>query len=232
MKRKVSKEEWIAEVINSVKENAGKVRTKAKSPYFALCYRGTYRTLMKNLGFSEKKAKFIEKAHKEKYKVYYDYVEDKLEKAKEIGYVQLAFGLRLRTPLLSDNNAPEHKVEKEIRSAGNALFQSYSLLTTRAFSRFMRRVWNHPEYATQILPVVTIYDSIYLDIPNDIECLYWVNENLIECMKMMDGCEELVHSDIALGADLEVLYQSFNTKVAIPNNTSIEDIINILEEEI
>jgi DNA polymerase-1 len=228
MKKKVTKEEWLASVINNIKEEKGKVRQMAKSPFFALNYKGTYRTLMKNLGFTEKKAKFIEKSHKELYKVYYSHVDNRLNKAKTDGYVTLAFGLRLRTPLLTDKDAPEYKKEQENRSAGNAMFQSYGLITLRSFARFMERVWNHKEYYYQILPVVTIYDSIYLDVPNDIDCLHWVNENLIECMKSMDGCEELEHPKIALGADLEVLFPSWAHKYSIPNKASKEEILDIL----
>ena len=230
MKRKVSKEEWIASVINNIKKDKGSVRQGAKSPYFLLNYKGCYIGLMNQFGFSEKKSKFIENSHKKLYKGYYKYVDSQLDQAKIDGYVTLAFGLKLRTPYIADPKAPKFKVEQERRSAGNALFQSYGMMTLRAFSRFMDRVWNHKEYRTQVFPVVTIYDSLYIDIPNDIDCLHWCNENLIECMKLMDGCPELVHPEISLGADLEVLYPSWNDKKTIPNNASKELILDLLNQ--
>jgi len=49
-------------------------------------------------------------------------------------------------------------------------------------------------------------------------------------MKLMDGCPELVHPEISLGADLEVLYPSWNDKKTIPNNASKELILDLLNQ--
>ena len=54
-------------------------------------------TLMKNCGFSEEMAKNIENNFKELYKASIEYVNNKLEEASETGFVEVAFGLRLRT---------------------------------------------------------------------------------------------------------------------------------------
>jgi DNA polymerase-1 len=185
---------------------------------------------MKKFGFSEEKAKFIEESHKNLYKVYYDYINRQIEKARIKGYVTLAFGLRLRTPRLVAREVPKFALKSEQRSAGNALFQSYSLLTTRAFSRFMRRVWKHPLYCDKVFAIVTIYDSIYVDIPNDLDCLKWVNDNLIECMKDISDCPELQHDTVKLGSELELYYPSWANPITIPNNASMQQIEKITKE--
>ena len=187
---------------------------------------------MRKFGYSEKKAKFIERSHLKLYKVYYAYVDSMLDRAETTGFVRLAFGLKLRTPKIKAGvlgGVSKNDIEQERRSAGNALFQSYGLLTLRAFSSFMRKVWNHKDYYNQIFPVITIYDSIYLDIPNDLDCLYWVNKHLIEAMDNIDGCPELEHTDVSLGAELEVM-SSWDKPVKILNRSSKEVIYETLNK--
>jgi len=193
-----------------------------------------YIGLMRQFGFTEKKAKFIENSHKAMYKDYYSYVDSKLDEAETTGYVVLAFGLRLRTPLMKaglKGGVAKYQIEQERRSAGNALFQSYSMLTMRAFSSFMRRVWSHSEYSADIRPVVTIYDSIYLDIPNDLDCLKWVNDNLIECMQDISGCTELDHPIVKLSSELEVYTPSWNSATVLPNYSSHDEIYDKLNKD-
>jgi DNA polymerase-1 len=233
MLREITKDEYIKGIINNVGEDEKDTRQSAKSPYFLLNYRGMYIGLCKKFGFTKVKGKFIEKAHKELYNVYYKYVSDQLDKAETLGYVTLAFGLRLRTPMIHKGikgGVPQYKIEQERRSAGNALFQSYGLLTIRAFSSFMRRVWNHVYYYDKVFAVVTIYDSIYVDLPNDLECLKWVNDNLIDCMKDISGCPELEHPIVKLNSDLELYYPSWADSTKIPNNSSEEEIAILLKD--
>ena len=66
-------------------------------------------------------------------------------------------------------------------------------------------------------------------IPNDIDCLHWVNENLIECMKDTTGVTELNHKTISLGANLEVYYPSWMTATELENNMSKECILEKLK---
>jgi DNA polymerase-1 len=189
---------------------------------------------MRKFGFTEDKAKFIETSHKAMYKDYYDYVNAELDKAESLGYVRLAFGLRLRTPLIKaglKGGVPKYQIEQERRSAGNALFQSYSMLTMRAFSSFMRRVWSHKEYFSEVRPVVTIYDSIYLDVPNDLLCVKWVNDNLIECMQDISGCTELSHPIVKLSSELEVYTPSWNNAIVLPNCLSHKQIYSKLNKD-
>jgi DNA polymerase-1 len=190
---------------------------------------------MNKFGYSEEKAKFICDAHRKLYKAYYDYIDKELDKAKLKGYVTLAFGLRLRTPKLvlgTTSGVPKYELESEERSTGNALFQSYGLMTLRALSDFMRRVWSHPEFSSDIILVSTVYDSIYLDVPNDLEIVHWVNVNLVECMKNTSHIEELEHVDIPIGAELEIMIGSWASPLKLKNGISENDILETVKRNI
>ena len=77
-----------------------KERQDSKAPYFALTYQGTWKTLVKNCGFTIDTAKKIEQGHKEMYKVAEQRTQEKLALASKQGYLDVAFGVRVRTPLL------------------------------------------------------------------------------------------------------------------------------------
>ena len=211
--------------INSIKEKFPAIRQKSKNPTFALTYQGTYHTLMKNLGFSEDKAKQIEKNYHELYKVSDQWVESKLDEASRTGYVEVAFGLRVRTPLLGKTIKAKrpYEAQAEGRTAGNALGQSYGLLNNRAVNEFMERVWNHPEYRYLIKPIALIHDAIYLLIADKLEIVDWVNRNLIECMEWQE-LPEIKHDKVKLGAALDIFYPTWADDLTLPNKASRREI--------
>ena len=232
-KVQVSKEAFITAIINDIKTSKKEVRQEAKPIYFALNYMGTYRTLMRTRGFSEEKSKFIEKSHKELYKVYYDYIANKINQTKETGYTTLAFGLRLRSPVLkasSTTDIPNYIIEQEERSVGNALFQSYGLMTLNALVNIMKDVWEHPVYFDRIVPITTIYDSIYLELDNDLEMLTWINKTITKHMLNIDDLPELKHDQIAISADVEVLYPDWSSQIPLPNNATEEEVQACIEK--
>jgi len=144
---------------------------------------------MQNCGFSKQDAIAIEKNYHKLYKVSDDYVEVALDQATVDGYITIAFGLRVRTPVLSrtvrKSKTTPYATSQEGRTAGNAIGQSMGLLNNRALNEFMSRVWTS-EYRYDIKPINTIHDSIYLLIKQDIDILKWVNDNLIECMQWQE----------------------------------------------
>ncbi len=208
------------------------LRAKSKAPTFLLTYGGSYIGLMRNCGFTEQEAKKIEANYHELYKVSDKWVEDKIDQATQDGYVTVAFGLRVRTPLLSKsvlgNSKTLHQAEAEGRTAANALGQSYGLLNNRAAIDFMERVWASP-YRLSVLPVSLIHDSIYLLIKDDIGAVTWVNENLIDAMKWQE-LPELHHDLVKLGANLDVFYGGWHQPITLPNHASKEDILRICKE--
>ena len=114
-----------------------KERQDAKAPYFALTYQGTSKTLVKNCGFSIDVAKKVYEGHHTMYRVAREATDAKLALASKQGYLDVAFGLRVRTPLLQKYGLTLSHSQAEGRSVGNAWGQSYGLLNTRAGTAFL-----------------------------------------------------------------------------------------------
>lgn len=220
------------ESINGIKKKYPELRQKSKSPTFALTYQGTWTTLVKNCGFAPEVAKQIEAAYHSMYKVSDDWVQAKLKQACKDGYVEVAFGLRVRTPLLKQsilgNSKTMREAEAEGRTAGNALGQSYGQLNNRAIVEFMDRVWNSP-YKYDIFPVALIHDAIYLLIRDDLEIVTWANKNLIECMSWQE-LPEIQHDTVKLGAALDIFHPSWANAITLPNGADSQTINQMCRE--
>ena len=212
--------------INSIEKRYPSIRQDSKSPTFLLTYMGTWRGLKKQFGFSTIQAKEIEEKYHELYKVSDEWVKARLKEASKTGYVELAFGLRLRTPMLTrvvyGSAAMPYQAHQEEKTAGNALGQSYGLLNSHSANLFMQRVWDS-DYAECILPGMQVHDSQYYMVRNTLECLKWVNDNLIECMEW-NKLAPIQHPTIKLSAKLELYHQSWAQKISIPNKASIATI--------
>lgn len=186
---------------------------------------------MSNCGFTEKEAVIIENAYHKLYEVSDKFIDSKLAQACIDGFVTLAFGLKLLTPVLSktiwsDQRTASKESHKEAKSAANALGgQSYCLLNVRADNEFMQRVWDS-KWRTSILPIASIHDANYYMIRNNIECLHWTNINLIECMQWNE-LPEIQHETVGLEGSLEVYYPDWAHPIKIPNKASIDEIIQI-----
>ena len=203
---------------------------------FALTYQGTWRTLVNNLGFSEDKAKEIEKGYHELYAVSDQYIQNRLMQASQDGYVDAAFGLRVRTPLLKQvifgSTHIPYEAAAEGRTAGNAMGQSYSLLNNRAAVEFMQKVWNS-KYRYDIKPIALIHDAIYILIRDDIEIVKWANKELIKSMQWQE-LPELQHDVVKLGANLDIFWPHWGNGITLPNDadiTSIREICNKAKED-
>ena len=152
--------------INSIKDLFPDVRQDAKAPAFALQYLGTWITLVTNCGFAEEVAKQIETNFHEMYKVSGEWLKDRLEEATKTGYVELAYGLRLRTPVLAksylNNKFTPKEAAAESRTAGNALSgQSYCLINSKAANEFMDEV-RLGIHAENIKPVMQIHRMLWM----------------------------------------------------------------------
>ena len=214
------------ESINSIAEKYPDLRQDSKSPTFLLTYMGIAKGLKRTFGFTDDEAKAMEQKYHEMYKVSDEWVMDHIKEAQKTGYVELAFGLRLRTPILPqvvlESDSVPFQAHKEVKTAGNALGQSYGLLNTRAANEFMQRVWDSP-YRYDVMPTCQIHDSLYFMVRNTLEVLEWVNRNLIECMQWNE-LPEIQHETVGLEAQLEVYYPSWADPIKIPNNASPAEI--------
>jgi DNA polymerase-1 len=210
------------EAINSIEERYPKLRQHSKGPTFALTYMGTWRTLVKTFGLKQEVAQAIEDNYHDLYSVADKWVMDRLEEASKTGYVELAFGLRLRTPLLTkvvfNSASMPFQAHQEMKTAGNALGQSYGLLNSHSANLFMKRVWDS-EYRYSVFPCMQVHDSQYYMVRNTVSCLKWVNDNLIECMEW-NQLPPIQHPDVGLGATLELYHRNWAEKLTIPNRAS------------
>ncbi|MCD1628499.1 DNA polymerase [Marinobacter shengliensis] len=217
------------ESVNSIKEEYPELRQDSKSPTFLLTYGGTYHGMINNLGWSEEQSKKIEANYHELYKVSDEWVQGKLTQASKDGYVTVAFGLRVRTPMLAQcmwgSNRVPYEAQAEGRTAGNALGQSYGLLTNRACNEFMEKVWASP-YKLDIKPVAMIHDAIYLLIRNDPEVVAWVNRELIKSMQWQE-LPEIQHDQVKIGAELDIFYPTWADPMKIHNDATEAEIVEL-----
>lgn len=217
--------------VNSLKKMDHPLRQMSKSPTFALTYQGTWHTLVNNLGWPAEKAKAVEKGYHELYVVSDEYIQKRLEQATHDGYVTVAFGLRVRTPLLSQvvwGGRMPYEASAEGRTAGNAMGQSYGLLNNRAAVDFMRKVWKS-KYRLLIKPVAMIHDAIYLVIKDDPEVVEWVNRELIASMRWQE-LPEIQHDLVKLGAALDIFWPNWGNPVTLPNDCDQATIIKMCKE--
>ena len=76
-----------------------------------------------------------------------------------------------------------------------------------------------------------IYDAIYCEIPNNIACLKWMNDNLIECMARQD-LPELQHPIVKLSSELSCFFPSWANEITIPNHISIKEIKGVINDHL
>lgn len=216
--------------VNQLKKNDHPLRQESKAPTFAMTFSGTWRTMVNNLGWSEEKAKAVEANYKNLYQMSIQWVADKLAQASKDGYVEVAFGLRVRTPLLKQtlrgHRSTPFQAEAEGRTAGNAVSgQSYGLLNNRAANELMQKVWDS-KYRYDIKPIAQIHDAFYLLVKDDAEVVHWLNQELIKSMQWQE-LPEIKHDQVKLGAELDIFWPSWESSVTLPNNASIEEIRKI-----
>lgn len=228
----VSAKEYNVATINSIAKKYKSIRQDSKPVTFLLTYQGTYIGLMENCGFSKEEALLIEQRYHDLYKVSDQWVQDKIDKAVIEGYVTCAFGLRVRTPLLAKTvmniKATPYEAQKEARTAGNALGQSYGMLNNRAAIELKQRLLNSP-FVTDILPIMHIHDAQYFLVKEDIEPAHWLNINLVECMEWQ-GLPEIYHPEVKLGGEMSIFYPNWSAELVIPNQASKQTIIQMCKD--
>ena len=214
--------------INSIEVKYEPLRQKSKGPTFLLTYGGTYHGLVNNIGLPMEQAKEIETQYHALYTHSDKWVQDKLYKASIDGYVTVAFGLRLRTPILQQVilgcNSTPYEAKAEGRTAGNALGQSYGLLNNRAAIEFQQRTLAS-KYRLDIKPITHIHDAQYFIIRNTVGCVEWFNTNIIECMQWQE-LPEIQHDKVKLGGEMEIFYPNWANPIKIKNNATRQEILD------
>lgn len=221
--------------VNRLKKEDHPLRQDSKPPTFLLTYGGTYHGMMKNLGWPKEKSQAIEANYHTLYQVSDEYIARRVAQACKDGYVEVAFGLRVRTPLLAQsvlgNRSTTYQAQGEGRTAGNAMGQSYGLLNNRAAVDFFKKVWAHPEYRYKVLPICLIHDAVYVLMKDDIDVVEWVNRELILSMQWQD-LPELQHPTVKLGAALDLFYPSWAKPLTLPNQATESQIRDLCREHL
>ena len=212
--------------INSIKKIYPDLRDESKTPTFLLTYGGTWMGIIEQLGWDKQKAQTIEAKYHELYKVSDQWVADRIAEASQQGYVKIAFGLRLRTPILAQTvrgtSRTPYEAEAEARTAGNALGQSWCLLNNRASVEFMRKV-RSSEYRASIRPCAHIHDAQYYLIPDDLEVLRYVNTHLVSAVRWQED-PLIQHDQVKLGGELSIFFPSWAEEMVVPNEASLDKI--------
>lgn len=218
--------------VNVLKSMDHPLRQESKAPTFALTYQGTWRTLVANLGWSEEKSKKTEQSYHELYVVSDKYIQDKLMEASKLGYGTVAFGLRVRCPLMEQSTfgAPgmPNETAAEGRTLGNAFGQSWGQLNTRAMVAFMKLVWAS-KYRLDILPCSLIHDAGYLLLRKKLEVVEWANKYYIKEMQWQDH-PEIEHDKVKLGANLGIFWPSWANEITLPNDADQTTIRKVCKE--
>lgn len=218
--------------INSIQDKYKDLRQKGKNPTFALTYQGTFSTLMRNYNFTMELAKDLEFKYNSLYIISVNWVKAKLEQACKDGYVTVAFGLRVRTPLLHQvirgTKSTPSSAEAEGRTAGNALGQSYGLLNSRSASAFMKIV-RKEDYRLDIRPCAQIHDAQYYLIRDDLNCIAYANDNLIREVEWQE-LPEIAHDEVKLGGKLGIFYPNWSKEIEIPNYASPRQIEEAIQD--
>jgi DNA polymerase I len=215
------------ESINSIKEKYDPLRSDSKAPTFALTYGGTYKTMMTNLGWDEDKSRMVEENYKKLYAVSMTYKKQRIEQCSIDGYATVAFGLRVRTPILHKvlmgSSVTPYAAEAEGRTVGNAMGQSYGLLNNRACNWIMKRV-RKSKYRLDIVPCAQIHDAIYFRVRDNIPALKFLNDLVGEAMSWQD-LPEIHHQAVGLSGELDVFYPTWADPFTLKNNISEEEIL-------
>jgi DNA polymerase-1 len=218
--------------INSIKTLYPELRQDSKAPTFLLTYGGTYHGLVSNVGLSKEESQSIELKYHTLYAESDAWVKSKIDQAAIDGYVTVAFGLRVRTPLIKQSmmntSRTPYESQAEGRTAGNALGQSYGLLNNRAGIDLQERTLAS-EYRYDILPIAHIHDAQYFLVRDNVEVVEWLNHNLIECMEWQE-LPEIKHPDVGLGGVLSLFYPSWREEIEIPNDASQDAIKSTIKE--
>lgn len=220
--------------INSIQFIYKDLRFESKAPTFALTYQGTYRTLMKNLGWESVKAIAVETKYHELYEVSDRWVASKLDQASKTGYVTVAFGLRIRTPLLKQvirgTRSTPFEAEAEGRTAGNGLGQSWCLLNSRASAEFMGKV-RQSKHRLNIRPCAHIHDAQYMLVLDDIDVVMYANKHLVKAVQWQDH-PDIWHDEVKLGGEFSIFWPSWANDITIPNEASEKEIRSIVKKAV
>jgi hypothetical protein len=140
------------------------------------------------------------------------------------GYVLPTASLNNEIHLLLGLSLKTDDVNNDARTIVNATVQVFSILTLIVASRLYYHLKSH-RMLHRVKIVNTVYDSIYLELDDDIELIKYLNDLIVPMMSKQYLEDEIVHNE----AEADIGYDYYNM-LTIPNNASIEEITQIKEK--
>lgn len=227
----VTKEEATVAIINSISDVYPDLRQDGKNISFALQYGCTKEGLMKNFGLSVTDAERIYERYHSLYKQSLQWKESKIKEAYEKGYVEVAFGLRVRTPALKGKKYTLNRKGYEgieARTAGNALGQGWGVLNDRTMNEVLKAI-DELGLTEKILPIGKIHDSTYYLVSNEEDVLLKLNELIVKETNWNDH-PDIYHPKVGLGGKLQVFKPNWANPITLPENCSKEDLRALMKE--
>ena len=217
------------ESINSVQSKYKSYRQDSKKYTFALQYGSTEQGLVSNCGATPEDAKRIYTNYHQAYVKSLEWKNTKLNQAQKDGYVTVAFGLRVRTPVLA--KMPNMSIgQAEARTAGNALGQGWGMLNDRAMNEVLSQA-DKLGLSDDILPVNKIHDCCYYLVRNDIQTISTLNTLCTNAAKWQNH-PDITHPDVGLSGQLDLFYPDWSTPITLPEECDEECLINIVNEHL
>ena len=221
------------ESVNSIKHKYPQYRQDSKAPTFALTYAGMWLTLVKNCGFTEEVAKKIEFNYHELYKESDQWKEAKLAQTAIDGYTTVAFGLRVRAPIMASTvmgtSKTPFQAEAEARTIGNAFGQSYCLINGRNGAEITKKI-RASKWKYSILLVAQIHDACYFRLPDSLEAVKFLNDIACEAYEWQD-LPEIQHPEVGLSGELDIFYPTWKDAITLPMYGEVPELVNELTKE-
>lgn len=157
----------------------------------------------------------------------------KIAECTKTGYATVAFGLRVRTPMLNKvvlgTRSTPFKAEAEARTVGNAFGQSYCMLNNRTGNEINTKA-RASKYRLDIRPSLQIHDANYWLVRDDLDTLVQLNKWVGEGFAWQ-GLPEIQHDEVGLSGELDLFYPTWAEDVTIPNDATKAELIQICNEE-
>jgi DNA polymerase-1 len=211
------------ESINRIKSEAPELRQLAKPIAFLKIYGGGAGKIQKVMKCSIERARAINDAFDELYKVTVQFNENNIALAKKQGYLEVAFGLKVQCPRI--NSKDNGVASGEARSVNNASSQSYGMLTNHASIEFLNRL-KASEEKLNVKLVNQVHDCIYGIAKINPITIKWINDNLIDCMEWKD--DPALEGPVDMTAELDLGLDAAHCKT-IKNKATLEEIEEFLK---
>jgi len=215
VEKEITKEEYEVKVINSIKNKYPELRQESKKYTFKMAYGGI-------TDFSPQ--------YEQLYKEVFDFVDLTEKELLNKGYVTGFLGLKVRGNLKAIKNKQAY--QSALRSIFNMRTQSGALIIAQAI--FNLQEWIESKgYETKVKIINSVYDSIYIEIYDNAKIIAEVANKLTQlmCPDYHQYAPQIFDEScyIPLGAEAEI-GKSWVAEATIPNNTSVEEVKEILQK--